>query len=289
MTEGHLDVGGAVVFWSLADGTDRDRLRDGFTSLDLGEFVPDERPASAVLKDALESVLGGPRVLVRPLAARDGFAVVREDRGTAANAYATTLVAKVSASGYPMLSFDPDDDRADRVRQAFGEHAGTVPAAQLSAALVKVVGRLGGTRLRPGGAVYWVPGHKLSDWADVADAVERAATGRPSAVYAIRHRLDADAVRAVRDAVVADVAGEADRIAKDVAAGDLGGRALDARRKEAAALRDKVLLYEDVLAVGLAGLHAAVDAADQAAAGAALLLAAGVVRPDPRGRLISPY
>ena len=279
MTEGHLDVGGAVVFWSLADGTDRDRLRDGFTPLDLSEFVPDERPASAVLKDALESVLGGPRVLVRPLAARDGFAVVREDRGTAANAYATTMVAKVSAGGFTTLTFDPDDDRADRVRQAFGEHAGKVPAGQLSAALVKVVDRLGGTRLRPGGAVYWVPGHKLSDWADVADAVERASTGRPSAVYAIRHRLDADAVRAVRDAVVADVAGEADRIAKDVAAGDLGGRALDARRKEAAALRDKVLLYEDVLAVGLAGLHAAVDAADQAAAGAALLLAAGVADP----------
>ena len=279
MTEGHLDVGGAVVFWSLADGTDRDRLRDGFTSLDLGEFVPDERPASAVLKDALESVLGGPRVLVRPLAARDGFAVVREDRGTAANAYATTMVAKVSAGGFTTLTSDPDDDRAERVRQAFGECAGKVPAAQLSAALVKVVGRLGGTRLRPGGAVYWVPGHKLTDWADVADAVERASTGRPSAVYAIRHKLDADAVRAVRDAVVADVAGEADRIAKDVAAGDLGGRALDARRKEAAALRDKVLLYEDVLAVGLAGLHAAVDAADQAAAGAALLLAAGVADP----------
>ena len=279
MTEGHLDVGGAVVFWSLADGTDRDRLRAGFTSLDLGEFVPDERPASAVLKDALESVLGGPRVLVRPLAARDGFAVVREDRGTAANAYATTMVAKVSPGGVSTLKFDPDDDRADRVRQAFREHAGKVPAAQLSAALVKVVGRLGGTRLRPGGAVYWVPGHKLSDWADVADAVERASTGRPSAVYAIRHKLDADAVRAVRDAVVADVAGEAERIAKDVAAGDLGGRALDARRKEAAALRDKVLLYEDVLAVGLAGLHAAVDAADQAAAGAALLLAAGVADP----------
>ena len=279
MTEGHLDVGGAVVFWSLADGTDRDRLRDGFTSLDLGEFVPDERPASAVLKDALESVLGGPRVLVRPLAARDGFAVVREDRGTAANAYATTMVAKVSAGGNPLLSFDPDDDRAERVRQAFREHAGKVPAAQLSAALVKVVGRLGGTRLRPGGAVYWVPGHKLSDWADVADAVEQAATGKPSAVYAIRHKLDADAVRAVRDAVVAAVAGEAERIARDVAAGDLGGRALDARRKEAAALRDKVLLYEDVLAVGLAGLHAAVDAADQAAAGAALLLAAGASDP----------
>ena len=283
MTEGNLDVGGAVVFWSLADGTDRDRLRDGFASLDLSAFVPDERPAPSILRDALDEVLGGPRVLVRPLASRDGFAVVQEDRGTAANVYATTMVAKATLTDPPTLRFDPDDDRADRVREAFRVHESRVPAAQLSAALVRVVDALGGTRLRPGGAVYWVPGHKLGDWADVAGVVEQASTGRPSAVYAIRHRLDADAVRAVRDAVVAEVAGDADRIARDVGTGDLGGRALESRRKEAAALRDKVLLYEDVLSVGLAGLHAAVDAADQAAATAALLLAVTADGPVPAG------
>ena len=234
MTEGHLDVGGAVVFWSLADGTDRERLRNDFTSLDLATFVPDERHAPAVLRDALDEVLGGPRVLVRPLASRDGFAVVREDRGTAANVYATTMVAKVLPTDPPDLVFDPDDDRADRVRVAFHKHAGRVPATQMTSALVKVVEAFGGTRLRPGGAVYWVPGHKLGDWAAVAEAVERAMLGKPSAVYVIRHRLDADAVRAVRDAVVVDVAADADRIAGEVQTGDLGKRALESRRAEAA-------------------------------------------------------
>jgi hypothetical protein len=117
----------------------------------------------------------------------------------------------------------------------------------------------------------------------VAAAAERAADGRPSAVYVLRHRLDADAVRAVRDAVVAEVQAEAGRICAEVAAGDLGGRALETRKQQAADLRDKVLLYEDVLSVGLAGLHAAVDRADQAAATASLLLGAhgsnGVLAP----------
>jgi hypothetical protein len=273
MVEGNLDIGGAVVFWSLADGTDRWQLRSGFAPLGLESFVPDPRPASAVLKEALEEVLGGPRVLVRPLAARDGFAVVTEDRGRAGNSYHTGLVARVSAGDPPELSFDPVDERAARVIGKYREHEGKVPAAQLSAALVKVVESLGGTRLRPTGAVYWVPGHKLDEWAAVAHAVERAATGRPSAVYVIKHKLDADAVRAVRDAVVGEVRADADRIVAEVSGGDLGGRALDTRRKEAAALRDKVLLYEDLLNVGLAGLHRAIDAADQAAATAALLLA----------------
>src|SRR6478672_2045324 len=96
MVESHLDVGGGVVFWSLAEWTDRRRLTAAFQSLDLSSFVPEPRPPSATLKDALEDVLGGPRVLVRPLATRDGFAVVTEDRGLAQNQYATALTAKVA-------------------------------------------------------------------------------------------------------------------------------------------------------------------------------------------------
>ncbi len=273
MVESHLDIGGAVVFWSISESSDRHRLRQGFEPLGLGEFVPEPRPASAVLRDALEEILGGRLTLVRPLAARDGFTVVREDRGVSENSYATALVARVEGEP-PHLLFEPDDDRADRVRESYRRHADRIPASQLSATLVKVVESLGGTRLRPSGAVYWVPGHRLGEWAEVATAVEQASTARPSAVYAIRHRLDADAVRAVRDAVVAEVTAEAGRIAADVATGDLGTRALETRQKEASDLRNKVLLYEDLLAVGLAGLHRVVDEADQAAAGASLLLAA---------------
>src|SRR5687767_15126463 len=107
MVEGHLDVGGGVVFWSLSDGTDRDRLRGGFDAIGLDKFIPDPRPPSACLRDALEGELGGPRTLVRPLAARDGFAVVREDRGRDQNVYSTDLVARVFPGDPPELAFDP--------------------------------------------------------------------------------------------------------------------------------------------------------------------------------------
>jgi hypothetical protein len=146
---------------------------------------------------------------------------------------------------------------------------------------VRVIDALGGTRLRPSGAVYWLPAPRLDRWADVAHAVEMASEGRPSAVYVLRHRLDADAVRAVRDAVVAEVQGEALRIRDEVLAGDLGGRALETRKRNAADLRDKVLLYEDLLDVGLKGLHVALDEADQAAATAALLLSSTAPNAGP--------
>jgi hypothetical protein len=231
----------------------------------------------------LEHALGEPRILVRPLATKDGFAVVREDRGPATNLYRTELTARIKGDP-PAPAFDPWDGRAADVEEAYRRQVGRVPAAQLSAALVRVVEAFGGTRLRPGGAVYWLPGNRIADWVEVAGAVERAADGRPSAVYLLRHKLDADAVRAVRDAVVTEVQAEATRICNEVAAGDLGGRALETRKKQAAELREKVLLYEDLLSLGLSGLHQAVDRADQAAATAAILLAAhGFAEPQPAG------
>lgn len=273
MIESALDVGGAVVFWTASEFTDRDKLKAGLVLLGLDQFVPDPRPPASVLKDALEEALGGARVLVRPLADRDGFTVVKEERGQNANSYATELIARVRNPDLPTVEYEPDDDRAVRVNRAFRRHLGRIPGGQLSACLVKVVEFLGGTRLRPTGAVYWVPGLKLDEWALAAQAVEAAADGKPSAVYLLRHRLDADAVRAVRDAVVAEVQAATTRISDDVKAGDLGSRALETRKQQACDLRDKVLLYEDLLSVGLAELHRAIDVADQTAATASLLLA----------------
>lgn len=269
MIETSMDIGGAVVFWTAAELTSRQKFQASFDALGLGSYVPDPRPDSAVLRQALEDVYGGPRTLVRPLADRDGFAVVREDRGTIENQYHTLLVAKVTGT---RLQFEPVSPRCDDVLRAFWQHRGLIPSVQLSACLVKVVESLGGTRLRPTGAVYWVPGHRLDAWCEVATAVEQSSEGKPSAVYLLRHRFDADAVRAVRDAVVAEVQSEAKRIQEEVFQGDLGGRALETRKRLAQTLRDKVLLYEDLLNVGLEDLHKVVDAADQATATATLLL-----------------
>jgi hypothetical protein len=278
MVRNDLDVGGAVAFWALAEWTNRQRLEAEFKELGLGSLVPDPRPAAACLRTALDDLFAGPRVLVRPLASRDGFAVVKEDRGLAANRYDTQLTARVTGTP-PTLTFDPWDGRAVQVEEAYRAQLGRVPATQVSTALVKVVEAVGGIRLRPAGAIYWIPpGQRLDDFAAAAEAIERAAESRPSFVYVLRHRLDRDAVRAVRDAVVYEVRTEADRICQEVTAGELGARALEARQKQAGELRQKVLLYEDLLRLGLQGLHAAVDQADQAAATATLLLGS---QPEP--------
>jgi len=273
MIESTFDVGGAVVFWTASECTNRDKLRIGLQAIQLAQFVPDPRPPASVLKDALEETLGGARILVRPLADRDGFTVIKEERGQNANYYATELIARVRNPNVPTIEYDPYDARAIRVNESFQRHSSTIPATQLSACLVKIVDALGGTRLRPTGAVYWIPQHKLDEWSLVAQAVESASEGKPSAVYLLRHRLDSEAIRAIRDAVICEVQAATTRMADEIAIGDLGSRALETRKVLAQELREKVLLYEDLLSVGLTELHRAIDQADQAAATASLLLA----------------
>jgi hypothetical protein len=279
MVENHLDIGGAIVFWNLAEWTDRGRLRALWAALDLEPLVPDPRPAPGVLRSALESIFAGPRVLIRPLASRDGFTVVREDRGLDSNRYQTDLSARVIDGDPPTLTFEPWDSRAVSIQGAYQAQMGRVSASQVSSSLVRIIESLGGTRLRPSGAVYWLPGNRIDEWSRIADAVEQAADGAKTAIYMLRHRLDHDAVRAVRDAVITEVQSEAQRICDEVTTGELGGRALETRKKQAAELRAKVLLYEDLLSVGLDGLHGAIDRADQAAATATLLLGANSASP----------
>jgi hypothetical protein len=272
MVESTIELGGAVTYWSLSEWTSRDRLKEGFEAAGLAAFVPEPRQPAPALRDALKEVLGGPHILVRPLRSRDGFVVVEEDRSEHGNHYHQRLVARLAEDG--ALAFFPDDERAMRVREAYERQRGLLRAARVSGALVAVLESLGGTRLRPGGSVYWLPPHRLEDWQRAAQAVEAAGVGRQNALYVLRHRMDADAVRAVRDAVVAEVQAEAGRIHDEVLSGELGGRALDTRRARAAELREKINLYEHLLDVGLEGLHAAVDRADQAAAAAVLLASA---------------
>jgi hypothetical protein len=264
---------GIVVFWSLAEFTDLARLRTNWRGVGLGDAVPEPRANVSVLRDALTEVFAGSHHLVRPLASRTGFAVVREDRGPDENSYGALMTAKVHGNSNPVCS--GDTARTDEVQSAYARHLGRITAQQLSASLVKVLYNLGGTRLRPSGAVYWLPGDRGTAWAAAVDGFERAAAdGGRSVGYALRHELDAGSVAAVRDAVVQEVTAEAARIGRELLAGDLGDRAVMARKKEALALRRKVCEYERLLGVGLSHLKEVLDRVDQADATAALLLAA---------------
>ena len=277
MVESKFQAGGVVVFWTLAEFTDLARLRAAWRAVGLGDAVPEPRASVSVLRDALAEVFGGSRHLVRPLANRTGFAVVKEARGADENQYAPLMSAKVFGDAMPVYAGDVA--KSDEVHAAYSRHVGRVTAQQMSGSLVKVLYALGATRLRPSGGVYWLPGDRAEAWAAAAAGFEAAADGGRSVSYAIRHDLDAGSVAAVRDAIVQEVSAEAARISQDILSGDLGDRAVEARKREALALKRKVGEYERLLGVGLAHLRDVLDRVDQADATASLLLAADPFEP----------
>lgn len=268
---------GLVVFWTLSEFTDRRRLMTAWSAAGFNKAVPEPRANVAVLRDALAEVFAGSRFLVRPLAARTGFAVVREDRGQDENRYAPVLTAKVFGGESP--AYSGDVGKADEVNAAYHRHLGRVTAQQMSAALVKVLYDLGGTRLRPSGSVYWLCGDRAAAWDRVVAGFEQAADEGRSVGYTLRHDLDADAVVAVRDAIVHEVTTEAARLSQAILSGELGDKAVEARKKEALLLKRKVSEYESILGVGLDHLKRTLDRVDQADATAALLLAADPFEP----------
>lgn len=274
MTQNSLRIGGAVIFHTLGEWTDRAHLKDGLDAIGLGDFAPEPRTNASALKDALNDVFSASMYLVRPLETKDGFTVVKETRGIGhvGNTYQTELSAAINDQS--QISFHPTDSRAHAIVEKYNTHLGLVRGTQVSSSLVSILASLGGTRLRPTGAIYWLADSQLGRWEEVVKVVEGAGVvgaGCRNACYILRHDFDADSVRAVRDAIVADVTAEAARINKEIESGNLGERALAHRQEEAVSLQEKVREYEALLGVGLASLHEQLEEAGAAACRAKIL------------------
>jgi len=264
---------GSVIYWSLAPYFDRQRLLTAWRPMELEGDVPEQRPAVACLRDALQDVFAGAKVLIRPLAAKNGFSVVNENRGEDGNTYSTVLTAKTYGDNAAPI-FSGNLAKIDEVNAAYHQHFGRITSGQMGGVLVRVLQKLGATRLRPTGGVYWLPGSRLGEWEAAMEGVEYAADGGKATCYVIRHQLDAASVRAVRDGLVTEVNTEVARLTEEIQSGDLGERAIKSRKQEAAQLRNKVAEYERILGVGLEQLRKALDEVEQTNAVAALLLAA---------------
>lgn len=262
---------GVVIYWSLAEWTDREALFNGWTKRGHNKLVPEPRPAVAVLKDALLDVVGNARTLVRPLATKDGWAVVGEDRGEAENSYQPLFSVRVP-EGTTEPTFTGCPSQRDLILEAFRQHTGRFASCQVGTALVALLDKLGGTRLRPTGGVYWLPGDKVEEWREAMSVVEYSAVKGRTTGYSIEHPLDHEAVAAVHDAILAEVGTEARRLKQEIESGELGPRALETRKKEAAFLREKVVQYEDLLNVGMDKLKQQLEGIEQTTAVSTLLL-----------------
>jgi hypothetical protein len=130
--------------------------------------------------------------------------------------------------------------------------------------------------------VYWLAGDKVEAWDNAMKVVGQAAVNGRSIGYLVEHHLDENSIVAVRDAIISEVVGETKRIEEEILSGELGEKAIQSRKNEAAALRRKVVEYENILGVALGALKQGLESIEQSNALASLLMAAGPGEPAPQ-------
>jgi hypothetical protein len=269
LTEGKVSAGGAVIFWVLSDGADLRVLQSEWGVIGKRKFVPSGRTRSSALKAAMEEVFTGRELMVRPLRDRDsdGWAVVEESHvGRLDNKYAQTCAVSPASVGVSVTPYGALDAKlVENIENGFEQHKKSLPASMLGNALVKVMESLGGTTLRPRGAIYWLQDARLSEWAEVISGVQKAGGAGEQQCFMIRHKMDKDAVQAVRYAICTEIKEEAEKIAGEVANGELGQVALGTREMVAGALAEKLTEYESILGESLDELRGLVDRVSAAA------------------------
>lgn len=279
MVSNGLRIGGAIVFWSLGDYFYRRVIQEGWDALGFARYVPQPRPHTASLKDALGQIVGTRQRLIRPLKNRDGFSIAEEIAGEDANSYEHYVSAKITSKPDEervRIAFEPfRQEEAERVIEKFNCYSSYVTNNQVSAALVNLMNHLSATTLRPAGGLYWCPDFSLPHLARAASVVEDAVVAGKAAIYVVRNVMDADAIRAVRDAIIAEIQAQINRLDDEVLNGDLGERALLGRKQQVAELRLKVQEYEGILGQGLSDLVKATEATEEIICKAEILASAG--------------
>lgn len=200
MTQKRINMSGVIIYWSTTE-TSLAQLRAACDAVDpkVADWLPERCTAYGSLREALKSVFPG--MLVRKLR-KEGFAVVREDRGDQSNDYDAIASVLIDEDDDDRLVFAGcSTEQATAIRHAYVVHRDTLQPGDVGVFMSRVLSEhLDGTMLRPrSGGVYWLPQERADRWQAIADAVEKA--GR-SCVYCLRHAMDEAAIRAVRDAIV---------------------------------------------------------------------------------------
>lgn len=274
--ESSMKVGGAYTRWPLSEWSLRHVLVDGLGRLGYKDFVPEARSATACLKDALSEIFTEKQVEIKPLAGTGSYEIIRVNKGEHKNSYDHLYC--VSVDDERRVSLRPlVPDLAQRILAGFNEQLGLLRSGQVTTCLVKILlRRLDGTTIGPRGGLYWLPPHHIDAWTQVAQVVEASGYRTESKVYLLRHLMDADAVRAIRDSIIHEIQTRSGEIRQEVLDQDnpLKSLALQHRHEELLALRDKARLYESLLGVGLEQSVQTLDEVETTIGQAALLVAA---------------
>jgi hypothetical protein len=180
---------------------------------------------------------------------------------------------ELAFQGFPREENGLSFQQASAANAEFQRQLTLADVDSIGKCLVHAVNALGGTCLRPGGGLYFIPPASLERWEAVKAAVNAC---RPNEVYVLRPPLDEGACRAIVRAFTENVVERSKGIAEEVAQGKLKARALASRRVELAEVTRRLEEYEGILDRPLADAREALAAVKFGVATGNLLAAAGL-------------
>ncbi len=242
---------GTISYWRLSGAVSLEHLTQAWRAHNLNPKLLPHAPSDETALSRAVKEEAAKRILVRPLARRGAWAIVRET--TSAEiilSYTTLLTVQATPAGvvYTQEGAIPAEhaEIVARITDNCTKHHGELAPEDIGTWLVKLAYDNSGVALRDTGGIYFVPRQHTAFWGQVVAAIESVSGHR---VFRIPAMKNSEAIDAITDAVTQ----EAEMIVRQMESElqGLGDRALATRRKACEELLAKVSAYDALLGVQL--------------------------------------
>ena len=265
-------VGGCHVYWELK-WQYHEYMKRELEQINLGKFCPPPRSCTEALRAAMAdyrllhkaSLLGNEQdadLMIEPLRSRnDGLVLVRRRRGKTTNNHTDLFSATITFDG-PLevvtVTHAAVSVSLQQLQNSYDEYRKQIDPAVLGRSLVDLLEHFHATCPRSAGGLYYLPEKYSEDFNQIVKIYENGERGMITVAHIV---LDDSAKRSIQTAISEELTNSADKILEEMAAGDLGEKALENRSQKAQYLLEKATEYEQFLGVQLVQCRKLLDTA----------------------------
>lgn len=276
MNDIKVSASGTIAFWSCSGDTDFNSLLAKLQAAGLGPMAPKRRSQFSALSAAAHDYADWLEATGRSVSDteikivnlkqphKNGLELRRVEKGNTKNEYEHVCSLNVVGG---VVAVTEGTAYLNEVQMMFDKRNNSVTSEAVGASLRAIVSHLNGISLRDTGGVYWIPEDAMATWESVCGIYEEYG----HRIYGVGTLMDDGTMRVVRDFIVKEITTAASQLITEANSGELREEALENRKREAMAMRDKVLRYEGYLGEALDGLKAVTQTAETAVVTAAMM------------------
>lgn len=272
---GNKGQNGVVVFWKATESVYRPTLLQKLKDAGMESLpVPQRNNRLTTLRRALvqyvketysrSSACGEPgkvargrrdehgnEVIIRPLASRVGYTLVRELRGEDRNTYESVFWVKVKKDGEG-FTFCKDSEGTSvqhKILDLYEHYRNLLSSSNLSLFLSNAIDRVGGIKLIDG--VYDMLPKDFERWNVLCEAVEGSLDVRfkvsPPLLFALKHEINQYNIGPLARKIEEEFRERATRLQREVFSGEMRADAVDRRVAQARVLLDQVKGFGEMI------------------------------------------